>query len=81
MRPLALRVGGEVQRGPVVDRDAYDTWVHRGKKSAWDRARLEVARILSSHTVEALPADRLAALMDVMKADARRMGIELPPVD
>jgi trimethylamine--corrinoid protein Co-methyltransferase len=72
----------EVYRtGPVVDRDAYDTWVHRGKKSAWDRARLEVARILSSHTVEPLADDRLAGLTDVMKADARRMGIDLPPLD
>jgi trimethylamine--corrinoid protein Co-methyltransferase len=67
--------------GAVVDRDAYDTWVHRGKKSAWDRARLEVARILSSHTVEPLADDQLAALMDVVNADARRMGIDLPPLD
>jgi trimethylamine:corrinoid methyltransferase-like protein len=67
--------------GPVVDRGAYDTWVHRGKKSAWDRARLEVARILSSHPVEPLADGPLTALMDVMKADARRMGIELPPLD
>jgi trimethylamine--corrinoid protein Co-methyltransferase len=72
----------EVYRaGPVVDRDAYENWVNRGKKSAWDRARLEVARIMSSHTVEPLPDDRLTALMDVMKADARRMGIDLPPLD
>jgi len=72
----------EVYRtGPVVDRDAYDTWVHRGKKSAWDRARLEVARITSSHTVEPLPDDSLTALMDVVKADARRLGIDLPPLD
>jgi trimethylamine--corrinoid protein Co-methyltransferase len=72
----------EVYRtGPVVDRDAYENWVHRGKKSVWDRARLEVARILSSHTVEPLPDDPLTALMDVMKADARRLGIDLPPLD
>jgi trimethylamine---corrinoid protein Co-methyltransferase len=72
----------EVYRtGPVVDRDAYDNWVGRGKKSAWDRARLEVARIVGSHTVEPLPDDRLTALTDVMKADARRMGIDLPPLD
>jgi trimethylamine--corrinoid protein Co-methyltransferase len=72
----------EVYRaGPVVDRDAYETWVNRGRKSAWDRARLEVARIMSSHTVEPLPDDPLNALMDVMKADARRMGIDLPPLD
>jgi hypothetical protein len=31
--------------------------------------------------VEPLPDDPLNALMDVMKADARRMGIELPPLD
>jgi len=67
--------------GPVVDRDAYENWVDLGKKSAWDRARLEVARILSSHTVDPLPDDPLNALMDVMKADARRMGIDLPPLD
>ncbi len=66
--------------GPVVDRDVYDTWVGRGRKSAWDRARLEVARILGSHAVEALPDDRLAALMDVVNADARLMGVELPPL-
>jgi trimethylamine--corrinoid protein Co-methyltransferase len=67
--------------GPVVDRDTYETWVARGKKSAWDRARLEVARIVSSHTVEPLPDDPLKALRDVMNADARRMGIDLPPLD
>ncbi|TLN13118.1 hypothetical protein FDZ71_08680, partial [bacterium] len=67
--------------GPTVDRDAYDNWVRRGKKSAWDRARLEVARILGSHTVEPLPDDRLAALEEVMKADARRMGFDLPSLD
>jgi trimethylamine--corrinoid protein Co-methyltransferase len=67
--------------GPVIERDAYDTWVHRGKMSAWDRARLEVTRILSSHAVEPLPDGALTALMDVVNADARRMGIDLPPLD
>ncbi|MCX6574756.1 MAG: hypothetical protein NTX99_12310, partial [Candidatus Aminicenantes bacterium] len=72
----------EVYRtGPVVDRDAYDTWVHRGRKSAWDRACQEVARILGSHTVEPLADDQLARLMEVVNADARRMGIKLPPLD
>ncbi len=67
--------------GPVVDREAYENWVLSGKKSAWDRARQEVARILSTHAVEPLPDERLTALMDVVNADARRMGIELPPLD
>ncbi len=67
--------------GPVVDRDNYDTWVLRGKKSAWDRARQEVERILGSHAVEPLPGDSLKALRTIMKDDARRMGIGLPPMD
>jgi hypothetical protein len=31
--------------------------------------------------VEPLPDDQLKALMDVMKADARRLGVDLPPLD
>jgi hypothetical protein len=30
--------------------------------------------------VEPLPDDSLKALMSIMKDDARRMGIELPPL-
>ena len=67
--------------GPVIDRDAYDTWVQRGKKSAWDRARQEVDRILGSHKGDPMPDDRLKALTGVIEADARRMGIDLPPLD
>ena len=66
--------------GPVVDRDVYENWVVSGKKSAWDRACLEVARILSSHTVAPLPDVALRALTEVMNADARRWGVELPPL-
>jgi trimethylamine--corrinoid protein Co-methyltransferase len=69
------------QPGSVIDRDTYDVWMHQGKKSAWDRACQEVERILSSHKVEPLPEDSLQALMSVMKDDARRMGIPLPPLD
>lgn len=69
------------QAGSVIDRDTYDAWKSHGKKSAWDRACSEVKRIMSSHTVEPLPDDSLKALMSVMKDDARRMGIELPPLD
>jgi hypothetical protein len=34
-----------------------------------------------SHTVEPLPDDLLKALMSIMKEDAQRMGIDLPPLD
>jgi len=67
--------------GTVIDRDAYDIWASQGKKSAWDRACEEVERITNSHTVEPLPDDSLKALMSIMKEDARRMGIDLPPLD
>jgi len=69
------------QAGSVIDRDTYDAWKIHGKKSAWDRACEEVKRVMASHTVEPLPDDSLKALMSVMKDDARRMGIDLPPLD
>ncbi len=69
------------QAGSVIDRDTYDVWRSHGKKSAWDRACGEVERVMSSYTVEPLPDDSLKALMGIMKDDARRMGIDLPPLD
>jgi hypothetical protein len=36
---------------------------------------------MRSHTVEPLPDDSLKALMSIMKRDAQRMGIDLPPLD
>jgi trimethylamine--corrinoid protein Co-methyltransferase len=68
------------QAGSVIDRDTYDVWMSQGKKSAWDRACGEVERVMRSHTVEPLADDSLKALMSIMKDDARRMGIELPPL-
>jgi trimethylamine--corrinoid protein Co-methyltransferase len=69
------------QAGSVIDRDTYDVWKSHGKKSAWDRACGEVERIMNSHTVEPLPDDSLKSLMSIMKDDAQRMGIDLPPLD
>ena len=69
------------QAGPVIDRDTYDIWKNQGKRSAWDRARREVERVVDSHTVEPLPDDSLKALMRIVKNDARRMGIDLPSLD
>ena len=67
--------------GPVIDRDTYDVWKSHGKNSAWDRACGEVERIISSYKAEPLPDDSLKALMRIMKDDAQRMGIDLPPLD
>jgi len=68
------------QAGPVIDRDTYDAWMSQGKKSAWDRACEEVERIMSSYKVESLPDDSLKELKNVMKDDAKRLGIDLPPL-
>ena len=68
------------QASSVIDRDTYDVWKSHGKKSVWHRACEEVERILSSHSVEPLPDDALKALMDIMKDDARRLGVDLPPL-
>jgi trimethylamine--corrinoid protein Co-methyltransferase len=67
--------------GSVIDRDTYDVWKSHGKKSAWDRACEEVERVLSSHSVEPLPDDSLEALKSIMQDDARRMNIDLPPLE
>jgi trimethylamine--corrinoid protein Co-methyltransferase len=69
------------QPGPAIDRDTYDVWKSQGKKSAWDRARGEVERILNSHTVEPLPDNSLKALKSIMKDDAQQMDFDLPPLD
>jgi trimethylamine--corrinoid protein Co-methyltransferase len=69
------------QAGSVIDRDIYDVWTSHGKKSAWDRACGEVERIMSSYKAEPLEEDLLKALMRIMKDDAQRMGIDLPPLD
>jgi trimethylamine--corrinoid protein Co-methyltransferase len=69
------------QAGAVIDRDTYDAWTSHGKQSAWDRACMEVERIISSYTGEPLPDDSLKALMSIMRDDARRMGIDLPALD
>ena len=41
----------------------------------------EVEKIMSSYTVEPLPDDSLKDLMSIMKNDAQRLGINLPPLD
>ena len=69
------------QVSSVIDRDTYDIWKSQGKKSSWDRACDEVERILSSYKVEPLPEDSLTALTSIMRDDAQRMGITLPPLD
>ena len=69
------------QAGSVIDRDTYDVWKSHGKKSSWDRACMEVEKIMNSYTVEPLTDDSLKALRSIMKDDAQRMGFDLPPLD
>ncbi|MFC2167628.1 trimethylamine methyltransferase family protein [Acidobacteriota bacterium] len=68
------------QAGSVIDRDTYDIWKSNGKKSAWDRACDEVESIISAYEAEPLPDDSLKELIRIMKDDAKRIGINLPPL-
>ncbi|MBI5837885.1 MAG: trimethylamine methyltransferase family protein [Candidatus Eisenbacteria bacterium] len=62
----------------AIDRQTYGDWEASGAKTALDRARAEVERLLSREKPPALPEDRLAALDEVMAAEARRVGWTLP---
>jgi len=62
----------------VIDRGTYGDWEAAGARTAEERAREEVARLLSRETEPALPSTTLAAVREVMAAEARRIGWTLP---
>jgi trimethylamine--corrinoid protein Co-methyltransferase len=64
----------------LIDRDSYGDWESKGGKSAADRARDEVARLLGCCREDPLPPDTAAALEGIMAADARRFGMDALPV-
>jgi trimethylamine--corrinoid protein Co-methyltransferase len=58
----------------VVDRQTYGDWEAAGGRSAEERARAEVERLLAREPEPALPPATLAALREVMAAEARRVA-------
>ena len=62
----------------VLDRQSYGDWEAAGARSAEEQARAEVERLLGRGETGGLPAATLAALREVMTAEAKRFGWELP---
>jgi len=65
----------------LADRDTYDAWLGRGKKSMADRAGDEVRRALKDHQPELLPDDKLGELKQIMTRYARSLGLAALPLD
>ena len=68
--------------GKVIDRDTYEIWKSKGRKSTWERAKEGVDHLLRSHREEKpLPDDVRKELDAIAARDARSLGLEsLPPL-
>jgi len=65
----------------VVDRGSLDAWKQRGAKSALERARDQVTRLLATYTGPVLSAGQGAELRRITTTAARRFGMDqLPPL-
>jgi trimethylamine---corrinoid protein Co-methyltransferase len=64
--------------GRVIDRATYGDWEASGGLTAMDRASREVQSILSKGNPAPLPHALQRELDDLIRADARRLGILLP---
>ncbi len=66
----------------LIDRDPYDIWVSKGRKSITARAKEEVENLLQMNP-PALPDTEIQkALREIMLSDARRNGMpSLPEID
>lgn len=54
----------------VASRESYQSWAASGRKGILENAENRMAKILDSHQIPQLPADKEAALEDILK-DAR----------
>ena len=61
---------------PVIDRQTYGDWEAAGARTAPERAKAEVERLLAGEVLPVLPPATLAALREVMAGEARRFGWE-----
>jgi trimethylamine--corrinoid protein Co-methyltransferase len=66
----------------LIDREPYDIWVSKGRKSITDRAKEEVENLLLKNP-PALPDTEIQkALREIMLSDARKNGMpSLPEID
>ncbi len=66
--------------GPLISRDGYDSWIDQGAKSAADRARDDVEKIINTGNPTPLPEALLNKLQAILSADAERLGVSVPRI-
>jgi trimethylamine--corrinoid protein Co-methyltransferase len=64
---------------PVVDRASRGRWIESGARTAIERARLEIAALERLRPVSSLDSDVRRELASVMRAEARRSGMDALP--
>ena len=64
---------------PLIDRESYGDWKARGKPSALDRARSEVARRLSKAEDRRPPSEQDRELVSIMQSEASRFSMDTLP--
>ena len=65
----------------LADRETYDAWAAKGKKTMAERAGEEVRRALKEHQPEILPEDKLRELKEIIVRYARSLGMAVLPLD
>jgi trimethylamine--corrinoid protein Co-methyltransferase len=65
----------------LIDREPYDTWVSKGRKSITDRAKEEVENLLQKNPPALPDKETQKALKEIMLSDAQRNGmLSLPEI-
>jgi len=64
---------------PLIERRTYEAWEAAGASDAAARARDEVQRIVAAGNPAPLPDDLRRELDRLIAADARRLGVPVPP--
>jgi len=65
--------------GPVIDRANHSRWLEEGALSLGERARREVARLVSDYRPSGLPEAVKRELRRLMQAEAARAGMDRLP--
>jgi trimethylamine--corrinoid protein Co-methyltransferase len=63
----------------LIDREPYDIWVSKGRKSITDRAKEEVENLLQKNPPPLPDKETQKALQEIMLSDAQRNGMPSLP--
>ena len=65
--------------GPTIDRANRSRWQAEGSRTLGERAHAEVVRLMAGWQPPALPDDVRAELVRLMRAEAKRFGMDVLP--